>query len=111
MFVEMLTPEGMPVQVPEISVENFRRRGYRPIVTPEAPIVTITEGETTKVIGVDVNSATAAELRALDQIGVKTAQAIIKGRPWVDLADLIQRIPSIEWLELESQLVFGDADS
>lgn len=103
MMTVMLDLSGQPVQVPEIQVDLFRRRGWRfmPDSAPETP------SETTQGDRVSVNSATLAELTALPQIGVKTARRLIAIRPIADLAELTTKIDGVDWLALEAQIGFN----
>ncbi|GEM86279.1 ComEA family DNA-binding protein [Meiothermus granaticius] len=44
---------------------------------------------------VNVNTATAADLDKIPGIGMKTAEAIIKGRPYKDEAELVAKVKGI----------------
>jgi competence protein ComEA len=44
---------------------------------------------------VNVNTATAAELDKIPGIGMKTAEAIVKDRPYKDEADLVAKVKGI----------------
>jgi DNA uptake protein ComE-like DNA-binding protein len=107
-FVDLLTVDGMPVQVPEGSVSGYLRLGYRPIAPEQSSQNPQVDGETGWV---DVNKATVTELRSLPLVGVATAKQVIKCRPYRDLAELITKVEGIDWISIESQLVFGDVES
>ncbi|MBF6593509.1 MAG: helix-hairpin-helix domain-containing protein [Thermaceae bacterium] len=48
-----------------------------------------------KVTPVNVNTATTADLDKIPGIGMKTAEAIIKARPFKDEADLVAKVKGI----------------
>jgi radical SAM superfamily enzyme with C-terminal helix-hairpin-helix motif len=106
MFSTMLDISGQPVQVPDIQIDIYRKRGWRLLAdtAPIAPTPTIVEvgGDT-----ININTATTAELTALPLVGVKTARKIIAARPIADLADLTQRVEGVDWVTLEAQLSFA----
>lgn len=103
MMIVMFDLTGQPVQVPEIQVDLFRRKGWRSasLTTAETPL------ETTRLDRVSVNHATLAELTALPQIGVKTARRVIASRPIADLAELTAKVDGVDWLELEAHIEFS----
>jgi DNA uptake protein ComE-like DNA-binding protein len=103
MMTVMLDLTGQPVQVPEIQVDLFRRKGWRsmPTATTETP------SETTQADLVSINDATLAELTALPQIGVKMARRVIAARPITDLAELTAKVDGVDWLALEAQIGFN----
>lgn len=110
MFVDLTTIDGVPVQVPEGLVSGYLRLGYRPIVPEKTAPTQIAkaDGET---VWIDVNNATATDLRSLPLVGVGIAKKVIANRPYQDIADLIQKVEGVDWLSLQSQLAFGDVDA
>jgi competence protein ComEA len=64
-----------------------------PAVAPAKPAVTTTAPATKAAVTtkVDINTATAAELDALPQIGSKRAEAIVKNRPYKAIDELVSK--------------------
>jgi competence protein ComEA len=60
-----------------------------------------------KVVLVDINSASRAQLRTLPEIGDAEATRIIAGRPYLSKADLVSKnvIPAGVYLSIKSRIV------
>lgn len=59
---------------------------------------------------VNVNTATLQELTTLPNVGISTANRIIKARPIVDLQDLIAKVPlkdSSLWIALDGKISYA----
>ena len=67
-------------------------RPTAPVVTPAAKPAAPTVAPVAASIGprLDINSATAAQLEALPGIGPVRSKAIVSGRPYTDLDDLVR---------------------
>jgi competence ComEA-like helix-hairpin-helix protein len=76
-------------------------RPYVFIVPMRQPVVAaaVAPGPTEKA-KININSATLTELETLPQIGPKRAEAIIKGRPFKKVDDLL-KIPGIKRTQME----------
>lgn len=55
---------------------------------------------------VNLNTASVRKMTTLKGVGIAKANAIVQSRPIQDLAELIEKIDGVEWLDIESQITF-----
>ncbi len=72
-----------------------------------APAAKETKGSATKTDLLDINSASADELKALKGIGDAYSAAIIKGRPYKGKDELVQKkiVPEKTYAEIKDKII------
>jgi len=103
------SPDGQPVQVFNSYIEDYLKKGYstaepnRPeslIASPLAALVELSGS-------IDINTASMKDLQSLPPIGVAIAKNIVANRPYKDLAELINKISEVSWMDLRSQITLS----
>lgn len=75
-----------------------------PPTEPEEPTTGSGVGQDDRI---NVNTATLSELTSLAGIGITKGNAIIAGRPYAGLPDLIAlNLTGVDWLSLQAQITF-----
>jgi DNA uptake protein ComE-like DNA-binding protein len=105
--------DGQSVQVFGSYIGDFLRQGYsttppnqpEQAIAPELAVLTKLSG------GVDINTASLKELQSLPMIGVAIAKKISASRPYKDVADLINKVPEVAWLDLRDRIAISNTES
>ena len=100
----LFSPDGQGVQVHEMQVNNFLQQGYRTTdpseLKPPAPQQVAPAEPNAELV--KINSASLKDLS--EKLGLTTAQSreVRDGRPYTSVEDLIAKIPTIPWTEIET---------
>ncbi len=93
----LFSPDGQPVQVHEMQVNNFLAMGYR-ITAPDEPKPVPQPAPTEPSAElIKINSASLKDLS--EKLGLTTAQSreVRDSRPYTNVEDLIAKIPAVPW--------------
>lgn len=87
-----------------------------PTHSPATPTMPAKPAEATvapKTAAVDINSASAGDLKALPGMTDATAAKIVQGRPYKDPTDLVSKkiLPESEFAKIKDRLVAGHTKS
>jgi DNA uptake protein ComE-like DNA-binding protein len=78
-----------------------------PVKPPTEPEETTPDPVAVEDDRINVNTATLSELTSLPSIGITKGNAIIAGRPYTGLPDLIElNLTGVDWLSLHAQITF-----
>ena len=119
----MLKFSGLPMSIlaltiagPVLAAEPAATTTMPPSATPAAPAHPAAAPQATvapKAAMVDINSATASDLKGLPGVSDTDAAKIVQGRPYKDPADLVSKkiISDAEFAKLKDRIVAGHPKS
>lgn len=107
MFMAILySSDGQSVQAFNSYIEDFLKKGYSTIQPnqPESAIASPLAALIELSGSIDINTASIKDLQLLPLVGVAIAKNIVANRPYKDLAELINKISEVSWMDLRSQI-------
>ena len=106
----MQAPDGTGYLVPMPERDAYLRRGYR-VIEPQVKTAVIPAPAPAPVVTsglVAVNKCSLKELVDLPQLGAAAAKKVVNLRPHQDIASLIEKVPSIDWVSIADRLSFEE---
>lgn len=102
----MLDLAGMPCEVPEPRINDFRRLGYRlaPTIAESTDAQPSPPSPSIDPSLINLNTASLKELVALPLVGTALAKKVIACRPYESIDDLTRKVEGVDWVSLESKL-------